>query len=436
MKTSLPRYLLIAAGLAFGGLTASAAEATNPATVLTITGTATALLPGATMPQPIQQGDKLPEGATITTGPGSIVNIQPFSGAVSTINENSTVSLDKLSLQTSSSGKPTKQTALLKLKTGSVVSMLDPGNKDINDYGVSTAKGVAAARGTDFTTSATDTGGSGITISANADTVQFTLADGSTYSISQGSVVVTPPGGTPQPPVTLASLSNSNSPTALAAKAAIQAGVTAMTSVLSNNTGGLSSAATTGLAASVISVANVAVPAAAAANTAAIITAVSNNSSGTPGAVAASAIATVMTAAVQAAPTQVAAIASSVATSVANSGQATAAASVGAAVSAAVTAAPASAAAITSSVVTAVSSSANTAVASAVVTSTVQAAVQAAPASAAAIKPSGNGKKASLATALPSSERPASFAFQIAMRDESTRDICPAPMPRVRSFAA
>src|SRR5881409_3105212 len=51
---------------------------------------------------------------------------------------------------------------------------------------------------------------------------------------------------------------------------------------------------------------------------------------------------------------------------------------------------------------------------------------QVAPASAAAISPSGNGKKASLATALPFSESPASFAFQTAMREASTRDIWPA----------
>src|SRR6266516_8167258 len=61
---------------------------------------------------------------------------------------------------------------------------------------------------------------------------------------------------------------------------------------------------------------------------------------------------------------------------------------------------------------------------------------QVAPASAAAINPSGNGKNASLATALPLRESPASFAFQIAIRDESTRDIWPAPMPRVRSALA
>ena len=60
----------------------------------------------------------------------------------------------------------------------------------------------------------------------------------------------------------------------------------------------------------------------------------------------------------------------------------------------------------------------------------------AAPASAAAMRPSGNGKKASLPTALPLSDRPASPAFQIAMREASTRDIWPAPMPSVRSAAA
>src|SRR4029453_14156509 len=61
---------------------------------------------------------------------------------------------------------------------------------------------------------------------------------------------------------------------------------------------------------------------------------------------------------------------------------------------------------------------------------------QVAPASAAAINPSGNGKKASLATALPLSESPASFAFQTAIREASTRDIWPAPIPSVRSALA
>ena len=61
-----------------------------------------------------------------------------------------------------------------------------------------------------------------------------------------------------------------------------------------------------------------------------------------------------------------------------------------------------------------------------------------APASAAASKPSGKGKNASDATALPivrGSSQPkvsaASFAFIAAMRELSRRFICPAPMPAV-----
>ena len=55
-----------------------------------------------------------------------------------------------------------------------------------------------------------------------------------------------------------------------------------------------------------------------------------------------------------------------------------------------------------------------------------------APASAAAIKPSANGKNASLHTTEFCSGNFASPAFQTAMRLESTRLICPAPMPSVR----
>ena len=61
---------------------------------------------------------------------------------------------------------------------------------------------------------------------------------------------------------------------------------------------------------------------------------------------------------------------------------------------------------------------------------------QVAPASAAASRPSGKGKKASDAMAEPCSESLASPAFQTAMREESMRDIWPAPTLRVRSLPA
>ena len=61
-----------------------------------------------------------------------------------------------------------------------------------------------------------------------------------------------------------------------------------------------------------------------------------------------------------------------------------------------------------------------------------------APASTAASRPSGNGKKASEATTEPSVSAPsmpaasaASIDLRCATREESTRLICPAPMPTV-----
>ena len=59
-----------------------------------------------------------------------------------------------------------------------------------------------------------------------------------------------------------------------------------------------------------------------------------------------------------------------------------------------------------------------------------------APASAAAMSPSAKGKNASEATMEPLRSRLASPAFQTAIFELSTRDICPAPTPRVRSQPA
>ena len=56
-----------------------------------------------------------------------------------------------------------------------------------------------------------------------------------------------------------------------------------------------------------------------------------------------------------------------------------------------------------------------------------------APALAASSTPSANGKNASEATTEPAS---GARAFDTAMRTESTRDICPAPIPSVRPPAA
>ncbi len=142
-------FLLIAAVFSLGSLCAYGAEATAQAIVLKIKGSANVVFAGQTQPIAIKVGDKLPQGATITTSPNSEVDVQAFNGAVATIKADSTVNLEKLSV-TTSGGAVTKQTALLNLKVGSILSNIDPANHNINDYGIRTPKGVAAARGTVF----------------------------------------------------------------------------------------------------------------------------------------------------------------------------------------------------------------------------------------------------------------------------------------------
>lgn len=148
-------FLLILSVLLVGVLSPHAmAEDTQPteAKVLKITGTSAQVKLANGETRALQVGESLPEGATIITGAGTDVYLTPIEGTVSTIKENSTVSLDELSI-TRKGGVVTAQTATLNLQSGDLVSSLDPKKKNINHYGVRTPKGVAAARGTVYTVS-------------------------------------------------------------------------------------------------------------------------------------------------------------------------------------------------------------------------------------------------------------------------------------------
>ncbi len=135
------------------GMAASAfAQSTAAeATVARVTGTVTATLAdGSTVA--VQQGTKLPQGATITTGDKSEAYLVSHGDTTSVITANSVVEIAELST-TSAGGKVTEQKATLDLKSGNLVAKLNPANKSVNQYNVRTPKGVAAARGTVFTVS-------------------------------------------------------------------------------------------------------------------------------------------------------------------------------------------------------------------------------------------------------------------------------------------
>ena len=164
--------LLIASVMTFGALCAQGAEATAQAVVLTVQGPVSVTVAGGDTTL-IKAGERLPQGAVIKSEAGGQADIQVFNGAVATIRPDTTVILEKLSV-TASGGVVTKQTALLNLKVGSIASNIDPANHNINDYGIRTPKGVAAARGTSYTVNVTANGQTQVFVSQSAITFTVT----------------------------------------------------------------------------------------------------------------------------------------------------------------------------------------------------------------------------------------------------------------------
>ena len=98
-------------------------------------------------------GEIIPEHSLIETGPGAELMIETFAGAVATVRQNSSLVIDELS--------STTRKARLNLKSGNIVSTLDPARRSNTDYGVVTPNGVAAARGTVYSVKVVPSGGAG-----------------------------------------------------------------------------------------------------------------------------------------------------------------------------------------------------------------------------------------------------------------------------------
>ncbi len=172
---TMKKLFTLFSSVAIAGLLATAAYAADAqaaeAKVVKVTGSAMVTLPGQTEAVALVEGQSLPAGSVITTGEGATVDIQPMAGTLTTIRANSAVSLDELSVTKDSAGVVTKQTAQLGLKSGNVVSALDPARKSINNYGIRTPKGVAAARGTVYSVTVNVTGGTKVCTMAGTVTL-------------------------------------------------------------------------------------------------------------------------------------------------------------------------------------------------------------------------------------------------------------------------
>jgi hypothetical protein len=280
----------------FGALILAASAAAQNARIVKLVpanGPATVTINGQSTAATEQMS--IPPQAEISTGAVDVY-LEVVPGVVATIKQNSKVAVSSISAT-----EPQ-----LYLREGSVISQLDRKRLETEGvhYGVKTARGVAAARGTSFTVSDTATG---LTIATTADTVRFTNAAGFEVKIQAGQVTITPPGGTPGNPMSLSDAVKSDS----AVATILSDAVTAVSTVVANNLGSISADSATNIIAQVVAVAVAAVPSQAQAFTAKAVTAVTTLGSATAGTADSTAIAAgaITAAAVKAAPDQAAQIA-------------------------------------------------------------------------------------------------------------------------------
>jgi hypothetical protein len=186
MKTI--RLALVSFAAAIGSLVSFAQQNQTEPFVAAISGSATVILPGATAAVPVVAGQKLPEGSTVTTAPGATVMIQSHEGIQTGLAEGSTVSVGAHTV--SAEGV---RTAVLDIKRGTTVSVLDPAKRAVNNYAVRTPKGVAAARGTVYATTVTVDGLGEVTVTVDTVTgsVSFAITGGDTVTVVAGNTAST-----------------------------------------------------------------------------------------------------------------------------------------------------------------------------------------------------------------------------------------------------
>ncbi len=165
------------------------------AKVFEVTGSAQVKLSPDAEAVPLYEGMSLPAGAVIITGADSEVELRTLAGGQTAVQANTTASLDELSVDRDNLGVITKQTATLSLRSGNLISTLDPKRKSINNYSVRTPKGVAAARGTVYAVTVSQTGTSVATLSG---TVTLTpIGGGAPINVDIGTGMIVGADGTP-----------------------------------------------------------------------------------------------------------------------------------------------------------------------------------------------------------------------------------------------
>jgi hypothetical protein len=301
--------------VALAGLLASSAFG-HEGKLVKVIGSVEVQLPGQPA-RPATVGMTIPEGTVIQTRSDGQAFLETFNGGVAAIGKNSSVAVEKLSV-VKQGDQVVKQEAMLNLKAGNIVSTLDPAKKNINNYAVRTAKGVASARGTVYSVNVSNL--TGDSVSALTGTVEVTSSLG-TFILPVGGgeplflFFGAPPGTLPTPlsQAVAADPSGALAAEIVAAVNVVAANVAASTTAVGGSTASGADTAMAIMTAVVKAAAN-AVPSEVAAITQTAVAAITSSGSQTSNST--TALAAITEAAVSAAPGQVAAITQAAATAV------------------------------------------------------------------------------------------------------------------------
>lgn len=154
----------------------------------TVKGDVTYKLAGTTEYLALTPGTKLPQGATIKTGAGSIAVITFASGSIASIRPNSEVEIkfeqEAFSGPLPKNAEPSVSNTQIKVVDGAVLSKVAKLKKG-SEYTVTTPAGAAGVRGTTFVVSYDAATGS-FTVQTSEGSVVFTNSNGTVTAVDAG----------------------------------------------------------------------------------------------------------------------------------------------------------------------------------------------------------------------------------------------------------
>lgn len=172
--------------------------------VVFVTGQAQIQAPGETALRPLVKGEVVTLGARIVTGADGRVALTPLPGVKALITPNTDLLLESASETTQADGS-VAVAATLDLKQGAVVTDILKQEGVTYDYNVRTPRGLAGARGTNYTVGVNAAGIETVVVSEGA--ITFNLLDGRQLSVTAGQITITDASGAVRQAASLGELS-------------------------------------------------------------------------------------------------------------------------------------------------------------------------------------------------------------------------------------